>query len=447
MSAGIKRVLQTTAWFPPHDAGGTEVYLEGLIGALWPLGVESSVLKPRRAGAPEAYVHAGTPVETYRVNEEPFPGEMREGRPHLHFAEFRARLESHRGGIYHQHSWTRGCGPHHLSAARELGFKTVLTVHVPGNICLRGTMLRYGTGPCDGLVEERLCGACWAHGRGMPRPAARAVAQLPLAFARRARRGRTRIATALAARALGAEQRVQLMTMARDADLIVAVCQWLHDALAANGVPREKLVLSRQGVAPVFVQVAENAAAAAPRCTPANGALKLVFLGRWHPIKGIDVVVRAVRALPPAAGVQLSIHALPGAAEEAAYEHSVRKLASGDPRIIFAPPLARSDIPTAMARHDALVVPSVCLETGPLVVLEAQAAGLHVIGSRLGGIAELVRDGDGGELIEPGSVLAWTAAIARLAQRRLSGALTRRPREVRTMTAAAAEMAELYRSL
>ena len=100
-----------------------------------------------------------------------------------------------------------------------------------------------------------------------------------------------------------------------------------------------------------------------------------------------------------------------------------------------------------MARHDALVVPSLWLETGPLVVLEAQAAGLYVMGSRLGGIAELVGDGAGGELVEAGSVRAWTAAIARLAERRASGALPRRPREVRTMAAAAAEMAELYRSL
>ena len=135
------------------------------IGELRVLGVESSVLLPRAAPAPsEAYGHAGTAVETYPVNELPAPNEMREGRPHLRFGEFQDRLAAHRGAIYHQHSWSRGCGPHHLRAARELGLRTVLTVHVPGNLCLRGTMLRYGTEPCDGRIEERLCGACWAKG-------------------------------------------------------------------------------------------------------------------------------------------------------------------------------------------------------------------------------------------------------------------------------------------
>jgi glycosyltransferase involved in cell wall biosynthesis len=438
-------VLQATAWYPPYDLGGTEVYLEGLTGALRALGVESSVLVPRHAHASSNYEHAGTVVETYPVNQSPDPDEMRDCKPHLGFGEFQARLAARRGSIYHQHSWSRGCGPNHLRAARELGFKTVLTVHVPGNICLRGTMLRYGTKPCDGRIEERRCGACWAHGRGMPRAAAAAAARLPLAAARRARHGRTRLATALAARALGAGQRAQLAEMVRNADRIVAVCQWLCDALAANGVPQEKLLLSRQGLPAAFLAAADAAKSTEPGSR--NRPLKLLYVGRWAPVKGVHIVVRAIRALPSATRVQLTIHGLPGGAEEAAYEKRVRKLAEGEARIAFAPPLTRSDVAATMARHDALVVPSLWLETGPLVALEAQAVGLYVLGSRLGGIAELVADGTSGELIEVGSVHGWMAAVERLAQRHANGALTHRPRGVRTMVAAADEMASLYRSL
>jgi glycosyltransferase involved in cell wall biosynthesis len=438
------RVLQATAWYPPYHIGGTEVYLEGLVGELRALGVESSVLVPRHPGAAITYAYAGTPVETYPVSD-PAPDEMRDGRPHFGFSEFQARLAAHRGAVYHQHAWSRGCGPHHLHAARELGLATVLTVHVPGAICLRGTMLRYGTRPCDGRVEERTCGACWAQGRGMPRPLAGAVARLPLPIARRARGGRTRAATALAARALGAERRAQLAEMIRNADRVVAVCAWLHEALAANGVPPARLVLSRQGLPSAYLDTVRAPAAATWR--DGHGALRLLYVGRWHPVKGIDVIVRAVRALPGEANVQLTVHAVSGTDEEAAYGRSVRTLAGVDPRIVFAPPLARSEVAEVMARHDALVVPSQCLETGPLVVLEAQAAGLYVMGSRLGGIAELVADGASGELVEAGSVLAWTAAVARLAERRASGTLACRPGEVRSMAAVAAEMAALYQSL
>src|SRR5262249_9482277 len=138
-----------------------------------------------------------------------------------------------------------------------------------------------------------------------------------------------------------------------------------------------------------------------------SGPLRFLFLGRWDPVKGIDVAVRAVRSLPRNVDIRLSVRAVPAAAEGRAYETTVRALAGNDPRIAFGPPVPRSEIARVMAEHDVLVVPSVWLETGPLVVLEAQAAGLYILGSRLGGIAELVDGSDGGELAEAGSAAAW----------------------------------------
>jgi glycosyltransferase involved in cell wall biosynthesis len=248
----------------------------------------------------------------------------------------------------------------------------------------------------------------------------------------------------LAARALAAERRAQVTEMFASADRVVAVCQWFHDALAANGVPPGKLVLSRQGLPATFLASAAEAAAM-PRSR--RDPLRLVYVGRWNSVKGIDVIVRAIRALPQETDAQLTVHAVHGGAEEAAYERRIRNLAEGDRRIVFAPPLRRGEIAAAMMRHDALVVPSVWLETGPLVVLEAQAVGLYVMGSRWGGIAELVEEGPGGELVEAGSVPAWTEAIARLTERHKRGALACQPHEVRTMSTVAAEMADLYGSL
>jgi glycosyltransferase involved in cell wall biosynthesis len=63
----------------------------------------------------------------------------------------------------------------------------------------------------------------------------------------------------------------------------------------------------------------------------------------------------------------------------------------------------------------------VWLETGPLVVLEAFAAGIPVLGSNLGGISELLMDAadtNAGLLVEPGNASAWADAIGRLASNR-----------------------------
>jgi glycosyltransferase involved in cell wall biosynthesis len=79
--------------------------------------------------------------------------------------------------------------------------------------------------------------------------------------------------------------------------------------------------------------------------------------------------------------------------------------------------------------------------------MEAQAIGLHILGANLGGITELIKDGNGGELIEAQSIPAWSAAIARLAGRRPPTRAPRAPGTVRSMAAVAAEMADVYRSL
>jgi glycosyltransferase involved in cell wall biosynthesis len=50
------------------------------------------------------------------------------------------------------------------------------------------------------------------------------------------------------------------------------------------------------------------------------------------------------------------------------------------------------------------LVPSICLETFGLVVLEAMAAGRAVIASRIGGLPEVVEDGETGFLVTPGDV-------------------------------------------
>jgi glycosyltransferase involved in cell wall biosynthesis len=122
-------------------------------------------------------------------------------------------------------------------------------------------------------------------------------------------------------------------------------------------------------------------------------------------------------------------------------------LAEGDERIRIQGPLPRDRVVEALVESDVLLAPSTALETGPLTVLEAQAAGLFVLGSRRGGIAELVEEADAGELVEAGDVEAWAAAISRLAERHGQTGLPAPSRPVRTMAAAAAEMAELYRSL
>jgi glycosyltransferase involved in cell wall biosynthesis len=135
----------------------------------------------------------------------------------------------------------------------------------------------------------------------------------------------------------------------------------------------------------------------------------------------------------------------PGSEE---YARELECRAAGDARISFQPALSPNDIGKAMQRCDLVAVPSRCLETGPLVVLEAFAAGTPILGTRLGGIAEIVTDRLDGILLPPDVAPAWATAIAGLAERPSELAKLRAGiRPPRTIDDVASEMIALYRDV
>jgi hypothetical protein len=81
------------------------------------------------------------------------------------------------------------------------------------------------------------------------------------------------------------------------------------------------------------------------------------------------------------------------------------------PGITHHPNISHDNVPAVLAKIDLLVVPSIWLENAPLVISEAFMAGVPVLVSNLGGMAEMVKDGQGG--------LVFAAGDARDLQRRL----------------------------
>jgi glycosyltransferase involved in cell wall biosynthesis len=397
--------------------------------------------------APISYSHKAVPVFTYPVGELTNVKEMRENQAHNGFEYFLAILREFHGDIYHQHSWSRGCGALHLTAAKTQGLRTVVTVHVPNVCCIRGTMRLFGNLSCDGVIKEERCGACYLQGRGIPEIVARFFGNLPRPVAEKAYVRSGSLMTALAARIVAEGKLNDLVTLFREADRIIVVCQWLYDALLANGAPREKLVLNRQGLA---MRLAEKLRLSqhddvGHRNTP--GPLRLLFIGRWDPVKGADVLVRAMRNVSRKTAVELTIYGVAGDDNAFAWERRVREMAADDSRITFAGRLTQDDLPTVLVQHDVIAVPSVWLETGPIVVLEGLAAGLFVLGSQMGGVAELINSPEKGRLVAAGDVSAWTQAIEDLSLSHVENRLSRRAWPVRTMEHVADEMVKVYETL
>lgn len=412
------KVLHAIGWYFPESSGGTEVYVEGLTRHLFAQGIESEVLVAREGGVDR---WNGVPLRYF--------GERAQDDATLD--RFRDVLRASAADVFHQHSWTPGCGPDHLRVASEAGLKTVVTIHVPGVVCPRGTMMLDGERACNGQINVARCTRCWGASRGIPDSLTVWQGRFPKTSSSLGRLLQpTRLGTALSTPRLVRERHADLMGLARRADRVVAVCRWLYDALVLNGLPTEKLVYSAQGV---------DVGVTPHRGTKARtGALRIGYLGRWDPVKGIHVIVEAFRQLPRSVPAELVIHGLPFDDE---YERRVRERAAGDERITMAAPVPRPELSSALASFDLIAVPSLWLETGPLVVLEAFAAGTPVIGSLLGGIGELVPNGYGNVLLPAGDVAAWTAAIEQCATTRYEGVPPPLPRSI---AAVASEMAAVY---
>ncbi|NCY22273.1 glycosyltransferase [bacterium] len=165
-------------------------------------------------------------------------------------------------------------------------------------------------------------------------------------------------------------------------------------------------------------------------------ALKLVFLGRVAPEKGIDVLLRALRLVK--IKVELDVYGI-----GSDIGNGISDI--GNAKVRWLKPVKPEQVVETIRKYEALVVPSVWLETGPLVVLEAFAAGVPVIGSRLGGIAEMVNEGVDGLLFHPGDAADLAEKLGQLPEKLFS--LKRSVKVPRTTHDVGQDHLKIYRSL
>ena len=128
-------------------------------------------------------------------------------------------------------------------------------------------------------------------------------------------------------------------------------------------------------------------------------------VGRLDPVKGHDVLLDALPAVP---GVALTV--LGEGGRRTALERRAAELGVAD-RVRF-PGWAR-DVPSELGAYDALVMPA-RTEGWPLTIGEAMLAALPVVATRVGSVAEAVRDGETGLLVPKDDAAALAAALRRL---------------------------------
>jgi glycosyltransferase involved in cell wall biosynthesis len=420
----------------PEAVGGTEIYVRDLARVQAARGDAVMILAP--AEEAQSYVIDDIPVVRFTVSNQ--IDNVRDlytsGKTNIH--EFVSAVERFSPDVLHIHGAGRGVAPDALALVKQLGVSVVLTYHTPTTTCIRGTLLEHGAHPCDGALNERKCTACNLTAHGVPDGIASGIAHAPALVGAlvRATGLRGRVTTALRMRELVAVRHDQTRQLLDLADQIVAPANWAMALLGNLGVARDKLNLSRQGIR--VTRLASNEKTTSDK-------LRIVYVGRIEPAKGVHILIQALRGIPDVP-LELHIYGVTQGDAHLRYRKDLRDDGAADGRIVLHDPVAPDDVVATLARYDVLAAPSQQFETGPLVVLEAFAAGLPVVGTRLGGIAEQVRDGVNGLLIEAGSVLAWSDAFRALQED--GGALLHRlahgVQTPRSIEAVADDMAVVY---
>jgi glycosyltransferase involved in cell wall biosynthesis len=394
-----------TGSFLPESVGGTEVYVAGLARALVEAGDEVVVAvdSPGKGGDV-----AGLDVRRARADGAS------------------ALLAQSRPDVVHIHPLTGGDLLPWMRAAREAGIPVVCTYHTVTLTCARADLMLFGEEDCDGRIDQARCAVCVMQDRGMPVALARRIPDVsgtPAWVPRQVR-------SLLAIRGQRAEGLATWHAVREHVDAWIAPARWVAEVLAINGVPSGKIWLVRQGT---------THSPTAPSHRERKGPLVVGYLGRLHRLKGLEVLLQAARAIP---GAEIEIRI--AGAGDAAEESALRRLHGGDPRIKWMGSLEPGDTSRFLGDLDLLVVPSLTRETGPLVALEAWAAGTPVIGSDAGGLAELFAEG-AGIGFPRGDATALGELLLRMS--RGEAGLPPLPPKVRTMSDVGMEMRRIYSGL
>lgn len=184
----------------------------------------------------------------------------------------------------------------------------------------------------------------------------------------------------------------------------------LSTMLAAAGADAAKLVPVHNGI---DIKVFCPEGKLPDEANPPNGVPVLLFVGNLLPVKDPEFLLRAFAKLSdhvhhPAPHLVITGKGpMRSALEELAAKLGIRQ------RTHFLGPQTAPEVAAWMRRADLLVMSSVN-EGLPNVILEAQACGLPVVATDVGGIHEVVDAGWKGRLTPRGDMRAWVEAVAEM---------------------------------
>ena len=194
----------------------------------------------------------------------------------------------------------------------------------------------------------------------------------------------------------------------RRIDRVIAPSRFMRSKLIEGGWPEDKVVFLQNFADDAILDRATNAGAdATDRENP-----YLLFFGRLSVEKGVDTLLRAFDAALPSLPQNMRLVVVGDGPDAAEFKALASSLGCAS-RIEFAGYQTGGALQAYVERASLAIASSRWRENMPYSIVEAFAAGTPVVGTDIGGIPELVKEGKTGFICEPGDVQSMADAISR----------------------------------
>ncbi len=383
------RILLVIHDFLPYHAGGSEIATYRLARSLRARGVDARLVFTERHDDRPQYdlrtgEHEGIPFHEIVYNHVFEDFEDMYDDPAMARA-FERVLDEVRPEVVHFESTVFlgfGC----VRAAAERGIPVVLTLHDYYLLCPRGGLLMKESGE---LCPDRTAADCSECMEPYPLRPEKYGAD-PERFDRRA--------TFVPA----VERRMQrVKDLIPHVRLFTAPSDFLREMMIRHGFPADRFITTDNGYDPEgFIRSTR---------IPTR-PLHIGYIGGLTPWKAVHLLLEAARDLP-ADGYRMSIHG-----DRTWFPDYIARLdaLAVDRPISFEGPYENARVAEILARFDCIVVPSIWYENSPMTIHEAHLAGVPVIATGHGGLAEFVADGVNGRHFERASASSLASVLQEL---------------------------------
>jgi colanic acid/amylovoran biosynthesis glycosyltransferase len=195
------------------------------------------------------------------------------------------------------------------------------------------------------------------------------------------------------------------------ADLFLVNSIYTYDRLVNAGAPEQRVAHHPLGIDVESVPFKWDTETAERTDT-----VRIITVARLVELKGIDYSIRAIGRLVDRVDADIEYHIVGDGEERADLEELAGGLGLSD-TVTFHGHTNRNEVIRMLADADLFTLPSL-EEAFGMVLLEAQAVGLPIVATRVGGIPEVVREGETAILVPPGDEEALADEIEGLLHRR-----------------------------